>query len=501
MKKLTSNTSKKTEAINADNVERILVVDDHASARDSIAEIFRDRGIHVDTCGSGAEAVNFTGQNDYRCIVSDLQMPGMNGIELMNTLRICGVMAPILLVTAHASVSTAVEAIRQGAFDYIEKPFDIEQLERLVFQAMRLSKSQHAKTNNDTITGVTPVMIGSSKIMQQLRRRIESVASVSETVLISGENGTGKEIVAKTIHFSSNRRDSPWVTLNCPALSPQLMESELFGHIKGAFTGADTERVGRFEAAASGTVLLDEISEIDLPLQSKLLRVLQERSFERVGSSDTIASNARVLATTNRDLHAEINAGRFREDLFYRLAVLPIVVPPLRERKEDIPELFDWFLQQTSNRLGSNPPRFESGVMELLQSYHWPGNVRQLENVVTRASILSDTDSVSADDLRRWLSMGNQDEIQVITGKYTGDNEAVDWHHDRISNENPPGDTVCRFVVGTSLDEIEREMIEATLAHFDGHREKTAKTLGIGVRTLTDKLRRYGYAPREKSRS
>ena len=501
MKKLTSNATKLSDTAIANDAEQILVIDDHASARDSIAEIFRDRGIHVDTCGSGAEAIQFAERNDYRCIVSDLQMPGMNGIELMNTLRNIGVMTPVLLVTAHASVSTAVDAIRQGAFDYVEKPFNIERLERLVFQAMRLSKSRHAKTTNDTTGGGVPVMIGSSKIMRQLRRRIESVASVSETVLISGENGTGKEIVAKMIHFSSCRKNHPWVTLNCPALSPQLMESELFGHKKGAFTGADSDRIGRFEAAASGTVLLDEISEIDLPLQSKLLRVLQERSFERVGSSDTIASNARILATTNRDLHAAIKAGKFREDLFYRLAVLPIVVPSLRERKEDIPELFDWFLQQTSARLGTNPPRFESGAMELFQNCDWPGNVRQLENIVTRASVLSDTDSVRVDDLRRWLSMGNQEEIRIIAGKYTGGNTTVDWRHDRISNENPPGDTVCRFVVGTSLDEIEREMIEATLAHFDGHREKTAKTLGIGVRTLTDKLRRYGYAPREKSRS
>jgi transcriptional regulator with GAF, ATPase, and Fis domain len=262
------------------------------------------------------------------------------------------------------------------------------------------------------------------------------------------------------------------VSLNCPALSPQLMESELFGHERGAFTSADVPRVGRFELADGGTILLDEVTEISLPLQAKLLRVLQEKSFERVGSSQTRSVDVRVLATTNRDLHREVSEGRFREDLYFRLAVVPLHVPPLRERREDFLPLAEHFLGLAAQRLGIDPCRLSSDAIELLQASTWPGNVRELENLMTRASVLCSRQTLSADDLRPWLLDGGAS-VQVAAN--------------------------AALPVGAKLDDIERALIEATLEHYEGHRGKTAKALGIGVRTLANKLRSYGYAPRTKT--
>jgi transcriptional regulator with GAF, ATPase, and Fis domain len=317
-------------------------------------------------------------------------------------------------------------------------------------------------------------MIGSSPAIQELRQRIAQVAATDETVLICGESGTGKELVAKTIHALSRRAAGPLVSLNCPALSAQLTESELFGHKRGAFTGAEADRTGRFELAESGSILLDEVTEIDFNLQAKLLRVLQERSFERVGSSETIRVDVRVIATTNRDMPAEVAAGRFREDLYYRLAVVPIHVPPLRERAGDVLELADHFLAQASERLERGPFVIEPEARELLASYDWPGNVRELQNIVTRACVLNEGRPIRAADLRPWLRENAEREIDV------------------------PDEAPELLPVGLTLDEVERRMIVATLERFGGHRAKAADALGIGLRTLSGKLRAYGYAPREK---
>jgi transcriptional regulator with GAF, ATPase, and Fis domain len=308
--------------------------------------------------------------------------------------------------------------------------------------------------------------------MLNLKEKIARLAPTPETVLIHGESGTGKELVAKTIHAMSGRAAGPMVSLNCPVLSAQLMESELFGHERGAFTGAEIARTGRFEMAHGGSILLDEVTEIDLALQAKLLRVLQERSFERVGSSETIDVDVRVLATTNRDLKREVAEGRFREDLYYRLAVVPVEVPPLRDRQEDVPQLIEHFLQRCAERLDRTPAALDSGAMDLLVRYPWPGNVRELENVVTRASVLQGDTPMTAEELRRWL----------LTDPSSSS---------RTDDADVP--------VGLSLQEMEQKLIEATLDHYGGHRAKTAKALGIGVRTLTTKLRQYGYAPRGKS--
>jgi DNA-binding NtrC family response regulator len=469
----------------------VLVVDDHARARESVADVLRAADYVVDACASAIEALNRLAASPFDVIVTDLQMPGMNGLEFIREVERRRLNVQILMITAHGSVAAAVEAMRLGAFDFIEKPFHAQALERSVAQACDRRRlysvatgvppagSWENTTSNRTRGSETPAatatMIGSSPVMHELRERIAQIAATDETVLICGESGTGKELVAQTIHALSRRSAGPLVSLNCPVLSAQLTESELFGHKRGAFTGADSDRTGRFELADGGSILLDEVTEIDLGLQAKLLRVLQERTFERVGSSETVSVDVRVLATTNRDLPAEITAGRFRADLYYRLAVVPVVVPPLRDRPGDVLELADHFLRHAEQRLGRRPFELDPEARDVLTKYRWPGNVRELQNVVTRACVLNQGQPIAADQLRPWLGE-------------TAANAGVE-NKDGSSNELP---------VGLTLDEAERRLIVATLERFDGHRAKTAEALGIGVRTLSGKLRQYGFAPRVK---
>lgn len=457
---------------------RVLVVDDHASAREAVTDVLREARYFVVACASATEALaRLTGEM-FDVVVTDLQMPGMDGLEFIREIERRRLNVQVLMITAHGSVGTAVEAMRHGAFDYIEKPFDAVALERSVAQACDRGVAT-GDSDVDYAAGISPpmnTMIGSSPAMRQLRARIDQVAATDETVLICGESGTGKELVARAIHASSRRAAGPLISLNCPALSAQLTESELFGHKRGAFTGAEADRVGRFEAAHTGSILLDEITEIDLPLQAKLLRVLQERSFERVGASETVAVDVRVLATTNRDLLAEIGAGRFREDLYFRLAVVPIVLPPLRERAEDVLELAEYFLDQAAARLGRPRVELDSRVRELLISYQWPGNVRELQNIITRACVLNQGEAITAAELRPWLRESG------IANNCLASEPAMDDAAE----------------MGITLDEMERRLIIATLRRCDGHRAKAAERLGIGLRTLTGKLKVYGYAPREK---
>jgi DNA-binding NtrC family response regulator len=460
---------------------RVLVVDDHDSAREAVADVLRCAQYDVTACASAMVALAKLTGGKIDVVVTDLQMPGMNGLEFIREIERRRLDVQVLMITAHASVASAVEAMRLGACDYIEKPFDAIALEKSVAQACDRRKvcSDVGARSRAALEGQTrlggPTMIGSSRAMLQLRERISQIAATDETVLVCGESGTGKELVARTIHALSRRASCPMVSLNCPALSAQLTESELFGHKRGAFTGADNDRTGRFEAADHGTILLDEVTEIDLNLQAKLLRVLQERSFERVGASDTVSVDVRVIATTNRDLAAEITAGRFREDLYFRLAVVPVVIPPLRERQGDVLELADYFLSHAAERLNRGPFALEPAARDLLTRYNWPGNVRELQNIITRACVLNQGEPITAGSLRPWLQMNGQTEVAASGGE---DEEA--WPTD------------------LTLDEMERRLIVATLQRCDGHRAKAAEALGIGLRTLSGKLRTYGYAPREK---
>ena len=452
---------------------RVLVVDDNARARESMADILRHLGHQAEVCGGAVEALNHLLEASADVIITDMRMPGMSGLEFVRALAERECDSQIIMVTAHATVATAVDAMRYGAFDYLEKPCDADQLEDVVVRALRRGRAGSVGSSVPPApTGRAPVaMIGSSAGMRALRQRIAQIAPTQETVLISGESGTGKELVASSIHAASTRSQAALVGLNCPALSAQLMESELFGHEQGAFTSADSPRVGRFELADGGTILLDEVTEIEPPLQAKLLRVLQEKSFERVGSSATRQVDVRVLATTNRDLREEVLAGNFREDLYFRLAVVPLTVPPLRDRREDIPELLEYFRHQNGARLQADPVELAPAALDLLLNYRWPGNVRELENIVTRASVLNLGQPMTAEEIRPWL-IGEVDD--------------------------PVTPQASSLPVGMSLEQMERKLIEATLERFAGHRAKTAEALGIGIRTLTNKLRSYGYAPRTK---
>jgi DNA-binding NtrC family response regulator len=457
---------------------RVLVVDDHAQARESVADVLGVAGYDVAMCASASEAIGHLARQAADVVITDLQMPGMNGLEFIRELVRRRTKAQILMVTAHASVSSAVEAMQLGAFDYLEKPFDVAKLEDSVARACEASVATGGAATELKAGAPQPgiAMIGSGPAMRELRERIAQVAKTDETVLICGESGTGKELVAQTIHAMSRRADGPLVSLNCPVLSAQLTESELFGHKRGAFTGAEADRAGRFELADKGSILLDEVTEIDLALQAKLLRVLQERSFERVGSSESIPVDVRVIATTNRDLPYEIAAGKFREDLYYRLAVVPITVPPLRARAGDVLELADHFLDRAAARLERGLLTLEPAARDLLAAYDWPGNVRELQNVITRACVLSDGAPIRADQLRPWLREDHRNATEQRT----------------LSKPTE------QLPLGMTLDEIERRMIVATLERLDGHRAKTAEALGIGIRTLSGKLKAYGYAPREK---
>jgi len=367
-------------------------------------------------------------------------------------------------MTAFATVATAVEAMKLGAYDYIQKPFDGDEIRMLVERTLehsRLVRENQALRSIAEAAAPRP-LVGSSDAMDDIRRQIDRVARSSATVLIRGESGTGKEVVARAIHQASARRERPMLAVNCAALSENLLESELFGHEKGAFTGADRLRRGRFELADGGTLLLDEISEIAASLQAKLLRVLQENTFERVGSSLSQQVDVRVIATTNRNLEQSVVEGRFRQDLFYRLNVVPIELPPLRQRVGDIPELCRHFLHQIARRENSVFRHLEPEALRLLQRYPWPGNIRELQNIIERACVLeAEAGVIQAATIEPWLQIG------------------------------PPREAAIADLAGKPLADIERQVILSTLEQFKGHRQKTAGALGIGVRTLGMKLKRW----------
>jgi len=443
----------------------ICVVDDKEILRESLSTALAREDHRVTTFADPVEALAAIRTSAFDLVLADLKMPRMDGLILIREIRSGGCETPIIMMTAFATVATAVEAMKLGAFDYIQKPFDVDTVCVLVDRALeheRLRRENEALRTTVDDLSKRRELVGSSGAMAELRRQLDRVATSHATVLITGESGTGKELVASHIHHASPRADQPMLCLNCAALSANLLESELFGHERGAFTGAERTRKGRFELADGGTLLLDEISEMALPLQAKLLRVLQENEFERVGSSTTRRVDVRVVATTNRDLDERVARERFRDDLYYRLNVLPVSVPPLRERREDIEELVGYFLDQAAHQEGSESLTVTADAIELMMSYDWPGNVRELENLCRRAATLRTSETIGADLIGPWLRPAAS-----------------------------PVDGIGSLREGRMLEDMERKLIEQTLGKFNGHRAKTAKALGMGVRTLGMKLKQW----------
>ncbi|MEM9348246.1 MAG: sigma-54 dependent transcriptional regulator [Planctomycetota bacterium] len=471
---------------------KVLVVDDKQMMRDSVGATLQRAGYTVVVANNGKDAVAKLGRHQPAVVVTDLKMPEMTGLELLQHLREADSDLPVVLMTAYGTVGDAVEAMKHGAFDFVQKPFEGDQLVIVVKRAVehRQLRKENAALKADRAERVVgPALVGSSGPMRSLATQIRQVALSSGTVLIQGESGTGKEVVARTIHAHSQRRDRVMLCLNCAALSSSLLESELFGHERGAFTGADQLRKGRFELADGGTLLLDEISEVSPQLQAKLLRVLQEGQFERVGSSTSMRVDVRVIATTNRDLSRSVADGSFRQDLYYRLNVLPIAIPPLRSRVDDVSLLADHFLSMASQREGREAKRFDSEALSMLKEYHWPGNVRELQNICERASVLCRGTVIEGGLIQPWLMpRGTATPLAHPSAESASMNTLAG-----SPPLQPPVMTASPDAGGPlrSLEEIEREEVIRALGRFSGNRTRTAQALGIGVRTLGLKLKKW----------
>jgi DNA-binding NtrC family response regulator len=455
-------------------IEKVIVIDDEPIIRRSLELQLRGKRLSVALCSTIAEAEKYIAKDSFDLMFVDVRLPDGDGTDLLNRLAPRPEKPLIVVMTGYGTIESAVNCIRSGAFDYIIKPFSASQIDVILRkadnfnQAVRISQIL-AQESLDAAT-----FIGESRPILQLRQMIQKVAPTEATVLICGENGTGKELVATEIFRSSARAQLPFIKVNCAAISETLIESEFFGHERGAFTGATEKREGRFELANNGTILLDEISEISLKLQAKLLRVLQEREFERVGGNRTIKVNVRVLATTNRDLQKSVENQEFRQDLYYRLNVFPIVVPPLRKRKDDLLELAQGFLSRIARRSGSQPPKLTSASLEVLQAYEWPGNVRELQNVMERAVILTEP--------------GQEITPQFLEPMFPAGLLNHSWKDEPGEPLDPRNSGIVFPDNIVPLEELEREYILHALRKANGNRTHTAQMLGISIRTLRNKL-------------
>jgi two-component system response regulator HydG len=446
------------------NKGRILIVDDEDVVRESLHQWFDSEGYQTRAAASGKDALTTVGEEQFDLALLDIKMPGMDGMELQQKLSEADPDLTVVIMTGYGTVETAVQALKHGAYDYVTKPIDPDDLSRLVAKAI-----EHRRTTREVVRlrenlleiFPTKEAVGRSPAMKKVMDMAETVAPTDATVLITGESGTGKEVIARAIHAASPRRHNPMVTIHCGALTETLLESELFGHEKGAFTGAQFRKKGKFEAADGGTIFLDEISDISLRTQTDLLRVLQEKEIVRVGGTQQIKVDFRCIAATNKDLQTLVKAGTFRPDLFYRLHVVAINMPPLRERREDIPLLAAHFCQKFAAAMGRpEPPRIPPETMDQLMSYDWPGNVRELENAVERAMVINRTGMLRNSDFLLQPS--------AASGAENG------------------------FSAGQKLDDVERLHIERVLKECGGNHSRAARILDIDRTTLYSRLRRYG---------
>lgn len=444
---------------------RILVVDDERGLCAGVQEALRREGYNVEATNEASAALRMIGDNLYNLVITDIKMPEMTGMELLKRAREKSPDTMFILMTAYGTVESAVEAMKEGAYDYLSKPLDMRRLRALTLKALEF---QAVVAENSELRlrlqkrSEPSLLVGTSEVMRKIKDLTGEVARSDVTVLIEGESGTGKEIVARAIHMKSDRAEKPFISVNCAALPEQLLEAELFGHVKGAFTGALADKPGRFQLADGGTLFLDEIGDLSAKGQGDLLRVLEDGSFRMVGGTKLMRVNVRVVAATNKNLDDIVAAGKFREDLLYRLQIVPIRVPPLRERGEDIPLLIETFLQHFATKHKRRPKKMSREALQICQHFPWPGNVRQLRNVVERLVITCKNATIAETDLPDFLLA-----------------------HEQSSNS---------FAIrpGMSLAEVEKLLINQTLRHVTENREEAAKLLGISRRSLQYKLKEYG---------
>lgn len=442
----------------------LLIIDDEKNIREGLAANFELEDYNVKTASTGEEGLALIEKGDIDLVITDLRMPGISGEQVLAKVSSETPGIPVIILTGHGSIDSAVDAMRHGAYDFLTKPLNLDQLSLIVKRALegREMSLQHQELKKELEdSNALKGMIGTSPAMQRVQQLIKKVADTRANVLITGESGVGKELVANAIHNLSSRKDKSFIKVHCAALSETLLESELFGHEKGAFTGAEKMQKGRFELAHGGTIFLDEIGEINQNVQIKILRVLQEKKFERVGGEQTIEVDVRIVAATNRNLEEEVKAGRFREDLYYRLNVIHIQVPPLRERKEDIPLLVSSFLQEFNSENGKDIKAVDKRAKSALFNYNWPGNIRELRNCMEAAVVMCSGDEISVEDLPPTVSSGS-------------------------SGEN------CVIPLGISLEEAEKIIIQETLLANANNKTRTAEILGIGRKTLQRKLAEWG---------
>jgi len=447
---------------------KILVVDDDESIRISFKQVLAKDGHQATIVENGNLALEQVKKNQFDLAFVDLKMPGIDGIEVLKQIRNLSHKTDVVIITGFGTVATAVEAMKYGAYDYIQKPFPVETIRQVINKIVEkraILKDVRSKQLKFDRNGQIETIIGESPRMLEVYDLVQKVAPTDSTVLITGETGTGKELIAKAIHFNSLRKNKPFLTVDCSSLVETLFESELFGHVKGSFTGAIATKHGSFELANGGSFFFDEIGNISLNIQAKILRAIQEREIKRVGATETIKVDVRVIAATNTNLRQSVEDGTFREDLFYRISVIPIHLPPLRERKEDIIPLAKHFLDKYNQRRSKALKGFSSRAKEIFLNYNWQGNVRELENVVERAVVIEDADEVTVASLPS--------------------------HIRGAENLSEPPDQEIK-----SLGQLEKEHIIRTLKATDGNRSKTARLLGIDRKTLYDKIKRYGIESR-----
>ncbi|HEY0093464.1 MAG TPA: sigma-54 dependent transcriptional regulator [Archangium sp.] len=454
---------------------KILVIDDEANLRKVLAAMLRRDGFDVTVAADGEQGLAEFHKNGADIVVTDLVMPKAGGMEVLRAVNAANPDVPVIIITAHGTVDSAVEAIKAGAFDYVTKPYEQAELSAVIAKAAKAHDIAQRSVRADA--KARAAIIGESPQLQDVFKIIDKVADTPSTVLINGESGTGKELIASALHGASSRRDKPFIKINCAAIPHNLLESELFGYERGAFTGAVTSKPGRFELADGGTLFLDEIGEIPVEMQVKLLRALQEGEFERVGGIKTTRVDVRLIAATNRDLQAEIEAGRFRKDLYYRLAVVPIVLPPLRERRADIPMLAGHFVEKYNRKLNKKIEGISDDAMALLQAYNWPGNIRELENLIERVLLFADGPSITARDLPEPVRQGSGTPAPALPAAHL---------------EASTGEGGLKDIVRMKAAELEKDLITKALEETGGNVTRAARLLQISRKSLQTKMKEFG---------